>query len=139
MANDINTVALSGRLTRDAELKFTNGGAAICKFAIASNYSRKNRDQWEEKANFFDCVMFGKRAEKLQQYLTKGKLLFLQCEARQNRWQNQEGQNRSKVEFVVSSLSFGGGNSGGHSPAADPEADFNADIDDGDFKDDVPF
>jgi len=154
MANDINTTALSGRLTRDAELKYANSGTAICRFSIANNYSKKQGDQWTEEVNFFDCVMFGRRAEALQKYLVKGAMLFLQCQARHNRWQNKEGQNRSKVEFMIDKLAFGGGrgdsNGSQQSAAAapNPEADFAAgvspasgidSVNDGEFQDDIPF
>ncbi len=145
MASDINTAALSGRLTRDAELKYANSGTAICRFSVANNYSKKQGDGWTEEVNFFDCVMFGRRAEALQKYLIKGTMLFLQCQARHNRWQNKEGQNRSKVEFVVDSLRFGGGRgdgNGGQQPSAaapDPEADFSAGAGQQEFEDTVPF
>ncbi len=50
MANDMNMVALIGRLTRDAEMRFTNGGMAIASFSIAVNKRKKNGDQWEDEA-----------------------------------------------------------------------------------------
>jgi single-strand DNA-binding protein len=126
---DINTVALSGRLTRDAELKHTSNGVAICNFGIASNYGVKKGDQWTEDASFFDCVMFGKRADALAQYLTKGKQLLLHCEARQDRWE-KDGQKRSKVKFVVNDLVFGSGGKDDSKPTRSGGFD--------DFEDDIP-
>jgi len=108
---DINRVVLVGRLTRDAELKSISSGQAVCKFSIAVNRARKVGDQWEEEANFFDIVLWGKRGEALSQYLTKGKTIGVDGELRQDRWQ-QDGQNRSKVEIIANNVQFLGGNPG---------------------------
>ena len=70
---DFNHVTLIGRLTRDAELKYTPNGFAILNFSIAVNRRRKNGEQWVEEANFFDITLYGKSAENLKQYLIKGK------------------------------------------------------------------
>ncbi|MCL2879734.1 MAG: single-stranded DNA-binding protein [Treponema sp.] len=116
---DINHVILIGRLTRDAELKQTANGQAVCKFSIAVNRRRKNGDQWEDEANFFDIVVWGRQGESLNQYLLKGKMVAIDGELRQDRWQ-QDGQNRSKVEIVANFLQLLGGNkeSSGFSGAA---------------------
>ena len=107
---DINVSVLTGRLTRDAELRFTATGQPVCKFSIAVNRRRKNGDQWEDEANFFDIVLFGKQAESLSKYLLKGKQVGVEGELSQNRWQ-QDGQNRSKVEIVADNVQLlGGGN-----------------------------
>jgi single-strand DNA-binding protein len=113
---DINHVVLVGRLTRDAELKYTAGGQAVCKFSLAINRRRKNGDQWENEANYFDVVLWGKTGEAVINYLTKGKTVGVDGELRQDRWQQQDGQNRSKVEIVANNvqlLSGPGGGSGG--------------------------
>jgi single-strand DNA-binding protein len=107
---DLNNVTLIGRLTRDAESKITAGGVAVSKFSIAVNRRKKNGDVWEDEANFFDIVLWGRSAESLTQYLLKGKQVGIAGELRQDRWQ-QDGQNRSKVEIVASSVQLlGGGN-----------------------------
>jgi len=109
---DLNHVVLIGRLTRDAELKSTSGGQAVCKFSVAVNRRRKNGDQWEDEPNFFDVVLWGRQGEALHQYLLKGKMIGVDGELRQDRWQ-QDGQNRSKVEIVASNIQLLGGNPGG--------------------------
>jgi single-strand DNA-binding protein len=111
---DINRVVLIGRLTRDAELKYTSGGQAVCKFSIAVNRRKKNGEQWEDEANYFDVVLWGRQGENINQYLVKGKTVGLDGELRQDRWQ-QDGQNRSKVEIVASNVQLLGGNPGGAS------------------------
>lgn len=101
MANDMNLVALIGRLTRDAEMRFTNGGMAIASFTLAVNRRKKVGDQWEDEAHFFDCTLFGKSAEAIEAWFKQGKQVSVQGELRQNRWE-QDGQSRSKVEIVAS-------------------------------------
>ena len=113
---DINHVVLVGRLTRDAELKYTAGGQAVCKFSIAINRRRKSGDQWEDEANYFDIVVWGRQGESLAQYLLKGKQVGIDGELRQDRWQ-QDGQNRSKVEIFANNLQLLGGGAGGGSYA----------------------
>jgi single-strand DNA-binding protein len=149
MAADINHVVLVGRLTRDAELKSIASGQAVCKFSIAVNRSKKNGEQWEDEPNFFDIVLWGRRGEALHQYLNKGKLVAVDGELRQDRWQ-QEGQNRSKVEIVANNIQLlGGGSSGGggssfggsnnsHISAPQQAQNGSASAEDG-FADDIPF
>jgi len=108
---DLNHVVLIGRLTRDAELKSIASGQSVCKFSIAVNRRRKNGDQWEDEPNFFDIVVWGRQGESLHQYLIKGKMVAVDGELRQDRWQ-QDGQNRSKVEIVANYLQLLGGNPG---------------------------
>ena len=145
---DLNHVVLIGRLTRDAELKYTSGGQAVCKFSIAVNRRKKNGDQWEDEANFFDIVVWGRQGESLHPYLVKGKMVGVDGELRQDRWQ-QDGQNRSKVEIIANYLQLlgGGGASSGDrqnfqsSPPSDTAPDapsYNSSKDDG-FADDIPF
>jgi single-strand DNA-binding protein len=112
---DINHVVLVGRLTRDAELKYTAGGQAVCKFSVAINRRRKNGDQWVDEANFFDVVLWGRQGEALNQYLVKGKVVGVDGELRQDRWE-QDGQNRSKVEVVATNIQLLGGGPGSGTP-----------------------
>jgi single-strand DNA-binding protein len=156
---DINHVVLVGRLTRDAELKYTTGGQAVCKFSIAVNRRKKSGDQWVDEANFFDIGLWGRQGESLNQYLLKGKQVGNEGELRQDRWE-QDGQNRSKVEIVANNLQLlggsgpgsggGGSNSGGSGayqerrPAEDrpPRSEGPAGGDSGPsdgFTDDIPF
>jgi len=100
MAADLNHVTLIGRLTRDAELKYTSAGFAISNFSIAVNRRRKNGDQWMEEASFFEINLYGKSAESLKQYLVKGKQVAVDGELRQDRWE-QDGQPRSKVVIAA--------------------------------------
>ena len=133
---DINHVVLVGRLTRDAELKSIASGQAVCKFSIAVNRRRKNGDQWEDEPNFFDVVVWGRQGESLHQYLVKGKMICVDGELRQDRWQ-QDGQNRSKVEIVANYIQLLGGNPGGGQSSTARNSG-SAPADDS-FADDIPF
>lgn len=108
MAN-FNRVILMGRLTRDPELRYSGGGTAVCKLSLAINRRVKRGDNWEEEAHFFDAVAFGSRGEALAKYLGKGDPVLLEGELVQNRWENQQGEKRSKVEVHVNNFSFVGG------------------------------
>lgn len=119
---DLNNVMLIGRLTRDAELKYTSGGFAISNFSIAVNRRRKNGEQWVEEASFFEINLYGKSAESLKPYLLKGKQVAVHGELRQDRWE-QDGQPRSKVVIAASNVQLLGGNSGGSSGSVSYNAD----------------
>jgi single-strand DNA-binding protein len=108
MAGDINRVVLVGRLTRDAELSYTNTGFALTKFSIAINRRKKSGDQWVDEANFFDVVIWGKRGEALNQYLTRGQQLAVEGELRQERWE-KDGVKRSKVTIEATNIQLLGG------------------------------
>jgi len=110
MANDTNIVVLIGRLTRDSELRFTSSGTAVSKFSIAVNRMKRSGDQREEEVSFFDIVVWGKFAEVLNPYLTKGKQVSVEGELRQNRWE-QDGQSRSRIEVVANNIQLLGGGS----------------------------
>jgi single-strand DNA-binding protein len=140
MAEDLNRVTLLGRLTRDAELKYTNSGLQICRLSIANNYSRKQGDQWIQETNFFDCFMMGRRAEALHKYLTKGKQIGIDGSLRFSKWE-QDGQPRSKVEVRIDNIQLLGGRSDSgaasgdyhEAPAGDETGPSSS------FEDDVPF
>lgn len=106
--NDLNSVMVIGRLTRDAERKYTSAGLAVCKFSIANGYSKKVGDKWEEQVNFFDVTLFGKSGESLAQYLVKGKQVAVCGELRQERWE-KDGDKRSKVEIIAQNVQLLGG------------------------------
>ena len=120
--SSFSVVVLVGNLTRDAQLKYTPSGYPICTFGIAINTRKKSGDQWVDEANFFDIELFGKSAESLNQYLTKGKLIGVEGELRQDRWE-QDGQSRSKVKIVANKVNLlGGGSRDSSSQGGGPSA-----------------
>ena len=126
---DLNHDVLIGRLTRDAEIKFTPQGNAVCKFSLAVNRSKKSGDRWKDEPNFFDIVIWGKQGESLHQYLVKGKIVAVDGELRQDRWQ-QDGQNRSKVDVVANYVQLLGG---GQQQQTSEETTYGVDVDDNPF------
>lgn len=98
----INRVNVTGNLTRDPELRITQGGTKILTFGVAVNDRRRNAQtgEWEDYPNFIDCVMFGAYAEAIQRHLAKGVKIGIEGRLSQRRWQ-KDGQNHSKIEVVV--------------------------------------
>ena len=93
---DINSLNIIGRLTRDAELKYTNGGLAVSTFSIATDsYAGKDKESY---VSFFECDYWGKPAEALNQYLTKGTQIAFEGYIKQERWE-KDGANSSKVKI----------------------------------------
>lgn len=145
---DVNMVVIVGRLTRDAELKYTNSGQPLCRFSIAVNRSKKQSDQWADEASFFDVDYWGKGGEAVNQYLMKGKQVAIEGELRQDRWE-QDGQARSKVIVNASNVQLLGSRdgqgeardgSGERRPTAQPPRPATAPAPAGDdFTDDIPF
>ena len=103
----INRVNISGNLTRDPELKSTAGGMSVLNFGVAVNDRRRNQQtgEWEDYANFIDCVVFGARAEALSRFLSKGSKVAIEGKLRYSSWEH-DGQRRSKLEVVVDEVEF---------------------------------
>jgi len=101
---DTNVVILIGRVVRDAELKYTNSGMAICSFSVAVNRRRKNGNEYVDEASFFDVNILGNYGEVMHSLLTKGKQVSIEGELEQQRWTNQAGENRSKIHIIARNL-----------------------------------
>ena len=110
----INRVVISGNLTRDAELRRTQSGMAILNIGVAVNDRRRNQQtgEWEDYANYIDCVLFGNRAESLSNILAKGMKVAIEGKLRWSQWE-RDGQKRSKIEVVVDDLEFMSQRNGG--------------------------
>jgi single-strand DNA-binding protein len=130
MARSLNQVTLMGNLTRDPELRQTPSGQNVCSFSLALNRSYKDQSgQWQEATDYIDIVAWGPLAERVAQYLSKGRRCLVQGRLQSRSWE-QDGQKRNKVEVLASDVTFldsrggegGGGESfdGGSAPAAKP-------------------
>ena len=105
MSKNINTVVIAGRTTKDPEIKVTPSGTAVLSLSLAVNDTKKNaQGEWEDVVDFFDCKVFGKRAECLAQYIPKGSKLTINGRLHQDRWQGQDGTNRSRVSIIVQDI-----------------------------------
>lgn len=107
--SNINRVIISGRLTRDPDVRTTAGGTTVMGLGVAVNDRRRNQQtgQWEDYTNFIDCTMFGSRAEALSRILTKGMLVCIEGRLRWSQWE-RDGQKRSKIEIIIDDIDFTG-------------------------------
>lgn len=102
----INKACISGNLTSDMEIRQTDEGIEIGSFTVAVNERRKDKNgEWSDFPNYIDCTMFGTRAVKIAQYLTKGAKVAVDGKLRQRTWE-KNGQKRSKVEVIVDEVEF---------------------------------
>lgn len=103
----INKVVISGCLTRDPELRSTQGGMEILALGVAVNDRRKNQQtgEWEDVPNWIDCVMFGNRAKSVSRFLSKGSKVAIEGKLRWSQWE-RDGQKRSKIEVIVDEIEF---------------------------------
>lgn len=101
----INKVICAGNLTRDPELRMTKSGVAILNFGIAVNERRKNPStgEWEDCPNFVDCSMFGKRAESVSKYMSKGQKVCVEGKLHYSSWE-KEGKRFSKLDVNVDEI-----------------------------------
>ena len=123
MAN-YNRVFLMGNLTRDPQLRYTPSQQAVCDFGLAINRKWKGPDgQMREEVCFVDCTAWGRTAENIQKYLTKGQPLFVEGRLHFHSWDGPDGKKRSKLDVVVNQFQFIGapkGGAGGPNAAAGP-------------------
>lgn len=106
MANDINRVFLIGRLTKDPELRYTQGGTSIASFSLASNRTYTAQNERKEQVSFFNCVAWGKPGEVIAQHCKKGQRIGIEGRLQQRSWQDQSGAKRNTVEIVVENFQF---------------------------------
>jgi len=99
------TLSGVGRFVRDPELKPVND-TNVCEFSLAVNEYRKVGGERKKFAHFFDCVIWDKAAEVIAQYCNKGDMIEIRATPRQDKWQDSEGRNRSRVVFRVDEFSF---------------------------------
>lgn len=154
MARSLNRVMLIGNLGKDAETRYTPSGTAVTNFSVATTARSKDAQtgEWKEHTDWHDVVLW--RAEKVAEYLTKGRQVYVEGRLQTRSWEDQNGQKRYRTEVVADSFgvmllggrdgggggdfSRGAGASGGSSAAAPATGG-------GDFEgqgvsdDDVPF
>ena len=93
-----NTVTVVGNVTRDPELRFTQGGMAVVNFGVAWN---KRRNDGDDEVSFFDVTCFRQLAENVADSVTKGARVVIYGTLSQRSWENQQGERRSKVEILA--------------------------------------
>ena len=103
MANDINTVCMSGNVVKDPETKtFANGGS-VMNFRLAVNERRKENDEWTDYANYFDITKYG-NVDQLSKFIKKGSKLFIEGRLHWSQWETKDGSKRTKVEVIADKI-----------------------------------
>lgn len=140
----VNKVILIGNLGKDPEIRYTTGGQAVANFTIATTDSYTNKDgERQENTEWHRIVAWGRLAEICGEYLTKGRMVYIEGQLRTRSWEDKEGNTRWTTEVVARSmemLSSAGSRSESRSKeSSSSEGDF--EIDDDSFKtdDDIPF
>lgn len=100
----VNCVVLTGRLTRDPELKFTPAGVAVASFTVAVDRNVARDAQGQRETDFIPCVAWRQTAEFAGQYLTKGRLVAVQGRLQVRKYQTSDGQNRTFTEVACDRL-----------------------------------
>ena len=121
MAN-FNKVILMGNLTRDPQLSYLPNQTPVCEIGMAVNRKWKGQDgQQKEETCFVDCQAYGRQAETLNQYMSKGRPLLIEGRLRYSQWEDKDGNKRSKLRVMIDTFQFlgqGGGQGGGQSRPA---------------------
>src|SRR3989449_8998180 len=124
MAKSVNKVILVGRLGRDPELKYTASGVPFCRFSMATDdvWNDKASGERQERTEWHNIVAWDRLAEIWNQYLTKGRLVYIEGSLQTREWDDQEGNKRKTTEILAPDmvlLGGGGGKAGsGPRPAA---------------------
>src|SRR5579872_5215528 len=106
MARSLNQVTLMGNLTRDPELRQTPTGQNVTSFSLALNRSYKDQSgEWQEATDYIDIVCWGPLAERVSQYMSKGRRCLVQGRLQSRSWE-QDGQKRNKVEVLANDVTF---------------------------------
>jgi len=132
----VNVVVLAGNLTRDPELKATPSGASVLEIGLAVNDRVQDRasGEWTDRANYFDVVVWGKRADALSEILARGDKVTVQGRLRWSSWENASGEKRSRVTVTAEQIEL---MQRRDRPAAAPSAPAPARHEEDD--DDIPF
>ena len=110
----VNKVILVGNLGRDAELRYTPGGAAVATLNLATTEVWNDRNnQRQEKTEWHRVVLWGKQAESLQEYLTKGKQIYVEGRLQTRQWDDKDGNKRYTTEIKADRITLLGGGGGG--------------------------
>lgn len=138
-----NRVILLGNITRDIELKYTQGGTAVTEIGLAVNDRIKRNNEWVEETTFVDVTLWGRTAEVAGEYLGKGSSILIEGRLKLDTWE-QEGQKRSKLRVVADRMQMlgarGGGQGGGsHGGGGSSHENHTADSMSGPGEGDIPF
>lgn len=132
----MNSITIVGQLGKDSEVRFLSNGDPICSFSVADSQGKDKPTIW------WNCSLFGKRAESLQQYLVKGQSVTVVGSVSEREWTDKDGQKRKSMDVRVNDVALQGGQRQAAAPAAPaprqaarqaPAQDFS------DLESDIPF
>ena len=113
---NLNKALLIGNLTRDPEMRSLPNGQSVASFGIATNSYFTKDGKREERAEFHNVVAFGRIAEIAKQYLSTGKLVFIEGRIQTRSWTAQDGTKKSRTEIIVERLQLGPRSQGAQGP-----------------------
>ncbi len=135
----VNRVIIVGNLGRDPEVRFSQGGMAICKLSVAVTERVKDGDAWKDHTEWMRVTLFGKTAENAGQYLQKGRQVYVEGRLKTDKYKDKEGVERTAVEVVANTIQFLGGGGGERAPRPEATAGDAPPASDGFVDDDLPF
>ena len=124
----MNSISVAGTLGKDAEIRYLPNGDAVCNFSVADSMGKDKGTIW------WNCQLFGKRAESLSQYLTKGQAVTVSGNVTEREWNDKEGNKRKTMDVRVQDVALQGGRKEQEAPRAAPKPAPMDDSDDG-----IPF
>jgi single-strand DNA-binding protein len=120
MVASVNKVILIGRLGADPEIRYTPGGQAVATLRLATTEWVGQGEQREERTEWHRVVAWGKLAERCNEYLKKGRQVFIEGRLKTRSWEDKEGSKRYTTEVVAANIQFlGGGPDTGKEPATE--------------------
>lgn len=123
----VNKVILVGNLGRDAETKFTGNGFAVSRFSMATTDRRKDSKSgdWVDRTEWHRIVLLGKQAESLQDYLKKGKQIYVEGRLETRSWDDKDGQKKYTTEIIADRIQLlGSAGGGGGRASRDDDYDY---------------
>lgn len=116
---ELNKIMLIGRLTKDPDLRYTPSGMAVAKLRMAVNHTYRSKEEKKTEVLFIDVSVWGKGAETVKKYVTKGRELFVEGRLQTDEWTDKQGQKRQSFQVNCDNFQFLSSGSGGKTTEAD--------------------
>lgn len=111
----MNSITIVGQLGKDSEIRFLSNGDPVCSFSVADSQGKDKPTIW------WNCSLFGKRAESLQKYLVKGQSVTVVGSVSERDWTDKEGNKRKQIDVRVNDVALQGGRKESSEPAPAPQ------------------
>ena len=102
----VNSIIISGRLTRDVELRYTPNGTPVAKLSLAFDRSYQKDGEWQQETSYIDIVVWSKRAEQCAEFLHKGSPILVEGYLKTRTYVDKDNQNRKITEIVANKVNF---------------------------------